>query len=144
MGTALLSDHLSDNKVFLNTLFLPLGAIPTVAWCWAVSCSMRSECAAGRQAAVPWRSQIRHRQTTVSTDTITSMLITSVAERQTSALGEVPVIRCRPWWRHTGAGFGLGRVSRTPRRMPGLSGAHPAAARIASPTSTVGNRGRVV
>jgi hypothetical protein len=57
-------------------------AMPIVAWCSAVRCSMPLECAVGRVVVVPCWSQSRHRQTTVSTDAIASMLITSVTGRQ--------------------------------------------------------------
>jgi hypothetical protein len=43
---------------------------------------MPSECAVSRVVVVPWWSQSRHRQTTVFTDAIASMLITSVAGRE--------------------------------------------------------------
>ena len=59
-----------------------LGAMPIVAWCSAVRCSMPSKYAVGRVVAVLCWSQSRHHQTTVSTDAIASMLITSVAARQ--------------------------------------------------------------
>jgi hypothetical protein len=53
-----------------------------------------------------------------------------------STVGEVAVIRCTPWVVPHPGQDSLGRVSRTPRRVPDLSGAHRAAARIASATST--------
>ena len=59
------------------------GVVPVVAWCSALRCSMPLECAVGRVVVVPWWSQSWHRQTTVSTEAIASMLITSVAGRQT-------------------------------------------------------------
>ena len=59
------------------------GAVAIVAWCSVVRCSTPSEYAVGRVVAAPWWSHNRHPQTTVSTDAIASMLITSVAGRQT-------------------------------------------------------------
>ena len=58
------------------------GAMPIVAWCSVVRCSMPSECAVGRVVAVPCWSHIRHCQIAVSTEAIASMLITSVTGRQ--------------------------------------------------------------
>ena len=45
---------------------------------------MPSECAVGRVVAVPWWSQSRHHQTTVSTNAITSTLTNSVTGKQTA------------------------------------------------------------
>jgi hypothetical protein len=47
-----------------------------------VDCPQRRGCVLGQRIAVPWWSQSRHRQTTVSTDAIASMLINSVVSRQ--------------------------------------------------------------
>jgi hypothetical protein len=43
-------------------------AVPIVAWCSALRCSMPSECAVGRVVVVPCWPQSRHCQIAVSTE----------------------------------------------------------------------------
>jgi len=56
---------------------------------------MPSECAVGRVVVVPWWSHIRHCQIAVSTEAIASMLITSVAGRQTVTVMVCSFLECR-------------------------------------------------
>jgi hypothetical protein len=74
----------------------------------------------GRVVAVPWWSQSRHPQTTVSTDAIASMLITSVAGRQT-VMGVPWVVVMYGTGRPPGARGVLGGVLAQTNGRPGLA-----------------------